>query len=354
MSPLQIVEHSVNGAPPFNWRALLSVHPAAEFFPLMKNMDPAGFKGHVEDIRVHGLVERIVGWASNEGVFVLDGRNRLDALAQLGLLYETDDHHVGIKKWTGSEWSDRFGARIDGYEGAFRTIYERDGLDPYEIVLSLNAHRRHLNAEQKRDVTAKVLKAKHELSDRAIAKQVKTDHKTVGTVRAELEARGEIPHVEKRKDSKGRQQPAKKRTATNTSAVATKMVAKIEPDAEATAAQRKTENAAMFESEEQPLEDNFETVERPEQIKANILDTVDCHCAVVRAYKKILKVSSLDQRTKDEVSTAIGRLISEWKSLQATLAPRPAGNGEAPVAGSDYSVPDDLSIPDYLRRGGAS
>jgi hypothetical protein len=35
---------SVNDAPPLNWRAHLPVHPAAEFFPLMKDKDPAAFK----------------------------------------------------------------------------------------------------------------------------------------------------------------------------------------------------------------------------------------------------------------------------------------------------------------------
>jgi hypothetical protein len=180
----------------------------------MKDMDPAGFRDLVEDICAHGLAEPIVGWASNEGVFVLDGRNRLDALAQLGLLYETDDHHVGIKKWTGSEWSDRLGARIDGYDGAFRIIYEREGLDPYELVISLNVHRRHLKPEKKHELIAAVLKAKPELSDRRIGKMTDSDKNTVATDRAILEGRGEIPHVETRTDTKGREQPAKKPKAT--------------------------------------------------------------------------------------------------------------------------------------------
>src|ERR1700751_3323998 len=52
----------------FDWRQYLAIHPAAELFPLMKDMDPAGFKDHVEDIRAHGIIEPIVGWGSNEGV----------------------------------------------------------------------------------------------------------------------------------------------------------------------------------------------------------------------------------------------------------------------------------------------
>jgi hypothetical protein len=194
MSPLKNADPSVNEAPLFNWRTHLPVHPAAELFPLMKDMDPAGFKGLVEDIRVHGLIEPIVGWVSNEGVSVLDGRNRLDALAQLGLLCEMPDHHVGIKKWTGKQWSDRPGARIDGHDGAFWNIYDREGLDPYDIVLSFNIHRRHLTAELKRELIAKVLKAKPEASNVSIAKQVKVDDKTVASVRRDLESNSEIPN----------------------------------------------------------------------------------------------------------------------------------------------------------------
>jgi hypothetical protein len=82
--------------------------------------------------------------------------------------------------------------------------------DPYDQVLSLNIHRRHLTAEQKRDLIAKLLKAKPAASNNSIAKQVKVDDKTVGTVRRELERRSEIPNVKARTDSKGRKQPANK------------------------------------------------------------------------------------------------------------------------------------------------
>jgi len=63
------------------------------------------------------------------------------------------------------------------------------------------------------------LKKKTEASDRQIAKQLKvvTD-KTVGAVRSKLERRAEIPHVEKRADTKGRKQPAKKKTPRKPSA----------------------------------------------------------------------------------------------------------------------------------------
>lgn len=47
-------------------------------------------------------------------------------------------------------------------------------------------------------------------SDRQLAVMVGCDHKTIATVRGEMNERGEIPHVEKRTDSIGREQPATK------------------------------------------------------------------------------------------------------------------------------------------------
>ena len=166
---------------PFDWRAHLKVHPAAELFPLMSE---AELKELAEDIRANGLRTPFVGWSDKDAVvMLLDGRNRLDALAQLGLLYETPDHHIGLKTWTGKKgWADLSGDRIS-------TQYQyRYPDDPYALALSLNVHRRHLTAEQKRDLIAKVLKAKPEQSNRAIAKQVKADDKTVGKVRAGLKS----------------------------------------------------------------------------------------------------------------------------------------------------------------------
>ena len=87
-------------------------------------------------------------------------------------------------------------------------------VDPYAFVLSANVHRRHLTAEQRRDLIAKVLKADPAKSNRQIAKQVKADDKTVANVRHDLEARAEIPHVEIRTDTKGRRQPVKPRGMT--------------------------------------------------------------------------------------------------------------------------------------------
>jgi hypothetical protein len=77
-------------------------------------------------------------------------------------------------------------------------------------VLSTNLYRRHLTAEQKRELIRKVLKTDPKQSDRRVATQTKADHKTVGAVREKLERRGEIPRLPTRTDTTGRQQPAGK------------------------------------------------------------------------------------------------------------------------------------------------
>jgi hypothetical protein len=83
-----------------------------------------------------------------------------------------------------------------------------DKTDPLAYVISENMIRRQLTAEQKRNLIAEWLEIKPSDSNRLIADLLKVDHKTVGSVRKQMEGRGEIPHVETRTDSLGREQPA--------------------------------------------------------------------------------------------------------------------------------------------------
>jgi hypothetical protein len=163
------------------WRDHLKVHPAAELFPLMS---PDELRELANDIRAHGLRTPAVLQYPGGTPVLVDGRNRLDALALLG-------------------------AEVAPNNSA---IFEHipDDADPYTVVISANVHRRHLTAEQKREVIAKLLKATLERSNRHLAKVLKVDDKTVASVRREMEGRAEIPHVAMRTDSKGRQQLARK------------------------------------------------------------------------------------------------------------------------------------------------
>jgi hypothetical protein len=163
-----------------SWRDVLTIHPAAELFP---RMSPDELRALGEDIKKNGLHVPVALWAGGgKKMYVIDGVNRLDAMETVGIAF-------------------------DDMKG-FQTM--KPETDPYAFAISMNIERRHLNAEQKRDLIAKVIKAKPDTSNNAIAKQVKADDKTVASVRREMEARSEIPNVSTRTDSKGRQQPARK------------------------------------------------------------------------------------------------------------------------------------------------
>jgi hypothetical protein len=169
---------------PKSWRAVLPVHPAADLFPLMSESELQELAG---DIIKHGLRYPVILCRKNKSgkPYLLDGRNRLDAMESVGI--SPFDRDGKLRHWS-----------------------EREG-DPYDIVLSMNVHRRHLTGEQKRELIAKILKAKPGESNRKIAKQTKADHKTVAAVRGELESGGEIPQLEKTTGADGKQYKSRKK-----------------------------------------------------------------------------------------------------------------------------------------------
>jgi ParB-like chromosome segregation protein Spo0J len=197
----------VGAAPiePFNWRNHLPAHPAADLFPALSDEE---LRALAEDIKARGLLANIVVWCpdgNTQNEALLDGRQRLDALAMLGLL--RIDHAGSLaftKTWGGNKWFDGAGRRLEHN-------YHLGG-DPYALALSYNVHRRHLTNDQKRDLIAKVLKAKPEQSNRVIAEQVKASHKTVADVRREKEATGEIPQLKKTVGADGKARKSTKPT----------------------------------------------------------------------------------------------------------------------------------------------
>jgi ParB-like chromosome segregation protein Spo0J len=148
------------------------VHPAANLFPMM---DKDALKELAANIKENGQQFPITFWKKDGSL--LDGRNRLAACEALGLKAKTD-------------------------------LYEGD--DPVAFIVSANIHRRHLTANQKRELIGKLLKLNPEKSDRALATTIKVDHKTVAKERRKKVGRGEIPHQTKRTDTRGRKQSATK------------------------------------------------------------------------------------------------------------------------------------------------
>jgi hypothetical protein len=184
-----------------SWRDHVKVHPAASLFPMMSDDE---LKVLGEDIKRHGLTDYICFWSpskidfekgqslNSENCYLLDGRNRLEAMERAGL-----------------------DINFDGYKGLIKRFFCGDGdkySDPYAYVISANLHRRHLTAEDKRLLIGNLLKADPGKSNRYIAGLLGVDHKTVGAVRAELKSTGEIPQLRTTvgKDGKSRKQPSRK------------------------------------------------------------------------------------------------------------------------------------------------
>jgi hypothetical protein len=183
-----------------SWRDVLPVHPAADLFPLM-SADEVRALG--ENIKTNDLQVPIVLWAETKGAKpqLLDGRNRLDAMEAVGLevlrLDKGNRLEVRHKLLFGS------GGGFSALDGTKLTV------DPFDFVLAANIHRRHLSSEQKRDLTAKVLKAKPDASNRQIAEQVNVSPTTVGAVRRELESTDQIGQLEKTRGKDGRARTTK-------------------------------------------------------------------------------------------------------------------------------------------------
>jgi hypothetical protein len=181
-----------------SWRDDTPVHPAAELFPLMSEPE---LRELGEDIKKNGLTSPIVLWQADPKApeQLLDGRNRLDAIE----LVTGKPVEIGAPSLMAG----------DDFLAPDRVVTLDKSVEPYAYVISANIHRRHLTAEQKRELIAKLLKATPEKSNRQIAETVKADHKTVASVRAEKESIGEIPQLKERtgKDGKTRKRRSAQR-----------------------------------------------------------------------------------------------------------------------------------------------
>ena len=129
-----------------------SFHPLCEMFPLLEGDE---FDNLVEDIEANGLLEVIT---VKDGQIV-DGRNRY--LACKTARYEFKDEDF---------------------------VELPEGVDVLAFIVSKNIQRRHLTADGKRQVIAKLLESNPNSSSRAIAFLVRCSHHTVEDVRNEMAA----------------------------------------------------------------------------------------------------------------------------------------------------------------------
>src|SRR5262249_16180273 len=187
-------------ATPSSWRDVLPIHPAAEKFPRMTD-DEVRALG--EDIKTNGqrvpiaIIER--SRPRPDGTFhisdpplqeVLDGISRLDAMEEASIAVTDKDGQL--------------------HKQILRTVVDTDEVDPVAFVISANIHRRHLTGEQKRGIIAELIKAQPEKPDLQIAKTVNVSPTTVGTVRREMEAKGDVSKLERRTERKGSGQPLRR------------------------------------------------------------------------------------------------------------------------------------------------
>jgi hypothetical protein len=120
-----------------SWREVYKVHPAADLFPMLPEDE---LRKLGEDIKANGLKEKIILWSGDDDdQYLLDGRNRLDAMELVGMETVVDNGK---------------------YKSLKLDLYDNEGDDPYTFVISKNIRRRHLTKEQQADRIVKVMKMK--------------------------------------------------------------------------------------------------------------------------------------------------------------------------------------------------
>ena len=181
---------------PKSWRDVLPIHPACASIPAISEPE---LKELAADIARNGLQSAItIDKPPNGKLSLLDGRSRLDAIELAGIPFQLVA-------------AGRNGLTLKVERPGFPPLSFAHPKDPRAFVLSANVHRRHLTAEQKRDAIENRIKADPTKSDRQIAEAVKASPTTVGTLRAKMEARGDVSKLDTRQDKRGRKQPARKK-----------------------------------------------------------------------------------------------------------------------------------------------
>lgn len=155
----------------------LTPHPRLGGSELLPALTDEEYAALVDSIRESGIKQPlVVAWPEK---VILDGHHRWRAAQKLGLT------EVPII--------------TDEFSSEARQL---------ALGVELNVARRHLSGEQKRAAAAALLRENPERSDRSIASSVGISPTTVGSVRTEMEERGDVSKLDTRTDTLGRSQPA--------------------------------------------------------------------------------------------------------------------------------------------------
>jgi ParB-like chromosome segregation protein Spo0J len=135
-----------------------------------------------DDIKAHGIRHPVLIYEDGGQLYILAGFHRHKIAREIGL------DTVPVEYYAGAD--------------------TRDARRQYAILE--NMARRQVTTETKKALAKIYLEGNPRASDRVIGKITGLDGKTIAQVRAEMVRRAEIPHVVKRADTRGRQQPATK------------------------------------------------------------------------------------------------------------------------------------------------
>ncbi len=146
-----------------------------EKYQLLPELRPEEYEALKQDIAERGVIVPVV---LDEFGAILDGHNRARACRELGI----NDYPVEVRS---------------GLTEAEKRVFAR----------KLNVLRRHLTREQVRELIGDQLRDTPEWADRRIGRELGVDHKTVGSVRADLGSTGEIPQLDKTVGDDGKARP---------------------------------------------------------------------------------------------------------------------------------------------------